>query len=186
MNIVILNGTPEHRYPEFESYVQKYQVMLHHLGYYIKIYHLHHISFPGGEQQEYLPLESSGFSLKYIMGSIKEANLVVFVSPLIEGHFSEPMQRIQQNISSYFAPEETSIQAMNPELSLPKFGVITMREKNTDDQNLLFNRLSQERTAANLHTLLSFFILTGIKHTEAVFETIRIIKTQQAVPEFIQ
>jgi hypothetical protein len=52
-------------------------------------------------------------------------------------------------------------------------GVILQPESDSTSQEVLLNRLTQERMAANLQTVLSFLITTNSSVTEAVCETFR-------------
>jgi hypothetical protein len=58
---------------------------------------------------------------------------------------------------------------------LPLMGMIMQKEVETTEQDLLRNRLSGERIAANIHTVLDFCITTDTGVSEAVCKTFQSI-----------
>jgi hypothetical protein len=58
---------------------------------------------------------------------------------------------------------------------MPLMGMIMQKEADTDKQDLLLNRLSGERIAANMHTVLDFCITTDTGVSDAVCKTFQSI-----------
>jgi hypothetical protein len=58
---------------------------------------------------------------------------------------------------------------------LPLMGMIMQKEADTSKQDLLINKLSGERIAANIHTVLDFSITTDTGTSEAVCKTFQSI-----------
>ena len=58
---------------------------------------------------------------------------------------------------------------------VPLMGMIMQKEADTSEQDLLINKLSGERIAANIHTVLDFCITTDTGVSDAVCKTFQSI-----------
>jgi len=181
MNIVILNGNPDPANAEFDRYIQRYQLKLHKTGHYVKSFQLREMRIAGfGELDEPYPPKQTGFPLddvRYILNTLKETDLLVWASPLKQGLISLLTKMVQSRINRYFQDNlsaHTDKWAASPFVyRIPMIGVILQPESDSTSQEVLLNRLTQERMAANLQTVLSFLITTNSSVTEAVCETFR-------------
>ncbi len=188
MNILILNGNSDLGNEKFDMYVRNYQIKLHHLGNYVKMYHLRNLNLIGGKS------DAGGFNqakftseddFRYVISSLKETDLLVFASPLIHGHISDLTTDFQERISAYYQshPEEDISERSNSGYiyRIPLFGAIVMKGPDSSPQEILLNKLTQERIAMNLNTILSFYTTTDVSLTEAVALTLRSLDYRKSI-----
>jgi hypothetical protein len=181
MNILVLNGNPDMENAAFDSYVHSYQLRLHKMGHYVKTYQLREMKIASIEGANEHPIQGEHFltadDLRYIINSLKETDLLVFASPLINGHISELAGLVQNKIIRYFQNTFTTQRNHWPDSvtlhRVPLIGIILQQESDLAQQEVLLNRLIQERVAANLHTILNFQVTTESTVAEAVGETLR-------------
>lgn len=181
MNIVVLNGNPEIENTAFDHYMEGYQLKLHKAGHYVKTFHLREmrISCPTGTGDA-LSCRQAGLAVddvRYIFNSLQETDLLVWASPLKQGLFPRLAKMVQGRVNTYIQhrlPSQASAWSGSEALNhIPLIGVILQTESDTTPQDVILNRLTQERMAANLNTVLSFFITTDSSLTDAACETFR-------------
>lgn len=181
MNILILNGTPDYSYPGFERYLGQYQLKLHHLGHYAKKFDLRDFEFSHPDTT----FISGDF--KYILNSIKDADLLVFTSPFIRGRISELTLTVQNGIAAYYQMQHKSnpVENYTRVKKIPLFGAIVMPENDSEEQDILLSKLTQQRIATDLKTQLSFFITSQDNFARAIYETLQLIKYRDAYADVI-
>jgi len=161
MNITILNGNPDQANTMFDRYIDLYRVQLFKIGHYIRYFTLR---------------EMAPEDMRYITNCLHETDLLVFASPLRQGCISSPIRLIQEQLED-IVPTEISMSERllpaKPGAGLPMFGVVLQKENETSEKDLLLNRLTQERIAANLHTLLGFFVTTETGVADGVCKTMK-------------
>lgn len=181
MNIVVLNGNPDIENTVFDHYLEGYQLKLHKAGHYIRTFRLREmrISCPA-ETDGALSYRQAGLAaddVRYIFNSLQETDLLVWASPLKQGLFPLLTKMVQGRVNSYFQhrlPSQVTAWSDSEALNhIPLIGVILQPESDTTNQDVILNRLTQERMAANLNTVLSFFITTESSLTDAACETFR-------------
>jgi FMN-dependent NADH-azoreductase len=174
MNILILNGNKDLQTTVLDGYLQRYQLKLHHLGHYVKTYTLNNLNFSASEA-DYNALNYTD-DFRYIVSSLKEADLVVMATPLSKGHMSPAMTNIQARIINHYqnaVPSEAVTGHNYAHVErMPVFGFIYMPESENSQHELLLSQLSQENIATNLRSLLSFFIGVHVPLTEAIGITV--------------
>lgn len=163
MNIVILNGSPDLFQKDFERQLEIYRVMLHHLGYYIRIFQLSQIM---NEEKRDLS------ALTYVSRAIDESDIVLFASPYINHKVTELIHKTHQALSVLQEDKERKILEMS---ARPVLAVITIGAD--CDQVVMPENL-------NFNTHAGHIMIQSRTHTEAVFETIKRFKTQTAVSEY--
>jgi multimeric flavodoxin WrbA len=187
MNILILNGNPDRDNVAFDVYIHGYQLMLHKMGHYVKFYQLRDLKIAGIEKSDEIPAAKAYCTddVTYINNSLRETDLVVMASPLIQGFPSVLMKIVQDRINRALQDELSAGKANRTSsssiLHIPLMGVILQKEPDTTQQEILLNRLMQERIAANLMTLLSLFLTTETSLTHAVCETFSSTRYQLSV-----
>jgi len=161
MNITILNGNHDQANKAFDRYIELYRVKLYKIGHYTRHFTLR---------------EMGTGDMRYITNGLHETDLLVFASPLQNGNISLPTRLLQAQLAQH-APSGIS---MNDRMlhskhgaGLPLFGVILQKEEDTAEKDLLLNKLSQERIAANLHTVLGFFTTTDTGVADGVSKTLK-------------
>jgi hypothetical protein len=65
--------------------------------------------------------------------------------------------------------------------NLPMLGVILQKQADMEEKDLLLSRLTHERIAANLHTVLSFYITTETGVTDAACKTFQSFDYRQYI-----
>jgi hypothetical protein len=166
MNIVILNGNPDAEKNRFDGFLRDYQLKLHKTGHYVRTFQLRDMRIAGPEDD-----------MRYIIASLKEADLLIWASPVKQGLLTMLTRTVQCRVNQYFQNNLT-IHAnpwMNTETvnKVPLIGVILQPEPDITEQEMLLIRLTQERMAANLQTVMSFLITTEMELIEAVCKTFR-------------
>jgi len=169
MNILILNGSLDLNYAAFDRYMHNYQLKLHHLGHYVKAFQLRTLDI--SHNNGYTGVTGD---INYIFNSLNDADLVVFACPLINGHISDLISKIQDSIVLHFQQMQKKSSNFNftEVFRMPLFGVVVMPESGSNEHELLLNKLTQERIATNIRTILSFFITTSLNQADAVCETL--------------
>lgn len=181
MNIVILNGNQEVENTEFDRYIQGYQLKLQKTGHYVKTFQLREMSIDRhNAPEDSFPHGRKVFhpdDVKYILNILKETDLLVWASPLKQGLISVLTKMVQNRVNQHLQdnyPLRKAKWADTGSLNrIPLTGVIVQPESDTAPQEILLNRLAQERMAANLNTVLSFFITTELPLTDAACTTFR-------------
>jgi hypothetical protein len=181
MNIVVLNGNPESENAAFDRYLEGYQLKLHKAGHYVKTFLLREMRIDfTTETGNSLLHGQEGFAkddVRYILNSLQETDLLVWASPLKQGLIAVPAKRVQESVNSYFQGRhsvQASAWAKSEALNhVPLIGMILQPDSETTSQDVILNRLMQERMAANLNTVLSFYITTELSLTDAACETFR-------------
>jgi len=174
MNILMLNGNPDFKHDDFEAYLDKYQNSLHHLGHYIKSFQLKNLDLIS--------------DIRYILNCLKDTDLLVFATPMINEHISTLTFNIQESIIRHF--QEASLVSDHftgtpPKKQIPLFGMIMQPESNYKDHSLLLNKLSQERMAANIGTVLSFFVTPDKSLVEAITQTLKCVTFHEVPADYI-
>jgi len=181
MNILILNGNPDWGNTAFDSYVNSYQLRLHKMGHYVKTFHLRDMKISDiGKHDEY-PVQEGCLlpedDFKYVFTSLIETDLLVLASPLNQGLPSILTKIIQDRIDRKLHDELISTKVNQAGIHsgqrIPMIGIIVQKETDTTQQELLLNKLTQERIAANLMTVINFFITTESSLADTVCETLR-------------
>jgi hypothetical protein len=181
MNILVLNGNPDPENATFDGYLLSYQLRLHKMGHYLKTYQLRDMIIAEIDKyNEHQYQEESFFpedDARYIFNSLNETDLLILASPLKQG-FTSVLTKIIQNRMSRRLQYEFITRKFNREGSsynrhIPLMGMILQKEPDTTRQEILLNRLTQERIAANLMTVLSIFITTEVSLADAVCETLK-------------
>jgi hypothetical protein len=172
MNILMLNGNPDFKHDDFEAYLDKYQNSLHHLGHYIKSFQLKNLDLLNDN--------------RYIMNCLKETNLLVFATPMINERISGLTFTIQESIIRHYKEiNAASDHDTAQENQIPLFGMIMKPEKDCKDHSLLLNKLSQERIAANIGTVLSFFVTADKNPLEALTRTLLCVNFHEIAADYI-
>jgi hypothetical protein len=158
MNILILNSTPDLFYTDFERHLEKYKRMLHHLGYYVRVFQLSQIIN-----------EHEAFG--YLARAIPEADAVLFASPHVNGNVSDLIQKMHRSLSDNTDGEGASANRKNLLVAM-----ITLGE---DCENVVI----PEEMLLKISSHQRHVVIRSRTHTDAVFETIRNIRAQKAVSE---
>ncbi len=164
MNIVILNGSPDLFQNDFERHLEKYRVMLHHLGYYIRIFRLSQIM--NEEERDHA-------ALTYVSRAIDESDIVLFASPYINHKVAELIHKTHQALSVLQAEKNRGILEINVRPILAMITIGADCDQIVMPENLNFNAHA------------GHIMIQSKTHTEAVFETIKSIRTQKAVSECV-
>ena len=122
---------------------------------------------------------------RYVINSMKDTDLLIFASPLTNGHISELTAGFQDRISAYYQsyPEEDISERLNSGFiyRIPLFGTLVMKDNNSNHQEFLLNKLTQERIATNLNTVLSFYLTTDKSPAEVIAVTLRSLDYRQSI-----
>jgi len=190
MNIVILNGNPDKENTWFDRYIQGYQLKLHKTGHYIKSFQLRDMSIEvfGKAIEPTSPFQADNYSddLRYIIDMLKETDLLVWASPLKQGLLPELIKIFQKRIYQHFKDHQEDASQWLRSHTLPKIpliGVILQPESELVEGEILLNRLTQERMAAELHTVLSFLITSDLNLTDAACLTFKSFNYRQYLEE---
>jgi multimeric flavodoxin WrbA len=178
MNITILNGNPDSRNQEFDRYLDLYKVKMHNTDHYVRAFMLRDMKIQDLRLMDSLKAtDNQNFTddVRYILNSLHETDLLIVASPLEQGFLSVLTKMILDRLTKVLQP---SLHTAAPWVSggsgitrLPLMGMIIQKEADTSEQDLLINKLSGERIAANIHTVLDFFINTDTGVTDAICKT---------------
>jgi hypothetical protein len=174
MNILLLNGNPDFKHNDFEAYLDKYQNSLHHLGHYIRSFQLKNLDLIS--------------DIRYILNCLKDTDLLVFATPMINERISALTSNIQESIIRHFQELPAAsdhLGSIAQEKQIPLFGMIVQAEWNYKDHSLLLNKLSQERIAANSGTVLSFFVTADKSPVEALTQTLKCVTFHEVPADYI-
>ncbi len=172
MNITILNGNPERRNQEFDRYLDLYRVKMHNTGHYVRSFMLRDMRIADLRSQNMLnPSDNQEVAddFRYILNSLDETDLLIIASPLEQGFLTVITKMMLDRLTKVWISGKSGISR------LPLMGMIMQKEADTDKQDLLLNRLSGERIAANMHTVLDFCITTDTGVSDAVCKTFQSI-----------
>jgi len=194
MNILVLSGNPEPSNTFFDGYLHSYQMGLHKMGQYVKTYHLRNLKIAGIEHAEQIITRKDSHipsdDVRYIKNMLDETDLLVFADPLKQGSLSILTKfvqyRIGLTIQNDLYRKKFNQSGVFQEQHIPLLGVIVQRSTDTTQQEFLLNKLAQERNAANLNTVLSFFVTTETGPAEAVSETFRSASYQLSIEDTYQ
>jgi hypothetical protein len=183
MNITILNGNPDAQNQEFDRYLDLYKVKMHNTGHYIRSFMLRDLKIVDLRISEYQSEKPDNQEFaddfRYVLNSIEDTDLLIIASPLDQGFLSVLTKMILDRLTRVFQPSQfqslTSVNGATGHDKLPLMGMIMQKEADTSEQDLLLNKLSGERIAANIHTVLDFCITTDTGVSEAVCKTFQSI-----------
>jgi len=174
MNVVVLNGNPDPENTRFDRYIRGYQLKMHKTGHYIKTFQLRDMKITGPDDDT-----------RYIIASLKEADLLIWACPLKNGCLPVLARMAQSHINRHF--QNLLIRDTNHWIKVqtipktPLIGIILEPEPDTTAQDLLLIRLTQERMAAELSTVMSFLVTADTELTEAVCETVKSFDYRQYI-----
>jgi multimeric flavodoxin WrbA len=172
MNITILNGNPERRNQEFDRYLDLYRVKMHNTGHYVRSFMLKDMKIADLRSRDTInPIDNQEVAddFRYILNSLEDTDLLIIASPLEQGFLTVITKMMLDRLTKVWITGKSGISRM------PLMGMIMQKEADTDKQDLLLNRLSGERIAANMHTVLDFCITTDTGVSDAVCKTFQSI-----------
>jgi hypothetical protein len=183
MNITILNGNPGSLNHRFDQYLDLYRVKMHNAGHYVRSFMLRDLRImdlrPAAPQVENVVSEAVVDDFRYVVNSLEETDLLVIASPLEQGYISVLTKMILDRLTRLLTPGELKQPAWAGDgltmRKAPLMGLILQREPDTNEQDLLLNKLSGERIAANIHSVLDFCITMESGVTDAVCKTFQSI-----------
>ncbi len=116
---------------------------------------------------------------RYILNSLEETDLLIIASPLEQGFLSVLTKMVLDRLTKVLQPSQYKpspwMTGKTGITRLPLMGMIMQKEADTSEQDLLLNKLSGERIAANIHTVLDFCITTETGVSDAVCKTFQSI-----------
>ena len=178
MNITILNGNPDSHNQEFDRYLDLYRVKMHNTEHYVRSFTLRDMRIQDLRLMDsFNPIDNqeSTDDVRYILNSLGETDLLIIASPLEQGFLSVLTKMILDRLTKVLQPsqykESPWVSGKTGISRLPLMGMIMQKEADTSEQDLLLNRLSGERIAANIHTVLDFCITTDTGVSDAVCKT---------------
>jgi hypothetical protein len=183
MNILILNGNPDAGNTPFDAFVNRYQVKLHVMGHYVKVFQLRDMSFSGqadplGKSAAETPI-SLADDTRYILNNLADTDLLVLASPLQQGRISSLSTLVQDRIARHYQNIRTKNQLPWDEQDasplLPMMGFILQTASSPNNQEFLLNKLKLERLVSGMNTITGFTLTleSGVNH--AVSQTLRSI-----------
>ena len=182
MNITILNGNPDSHNQEFDRYLDLYRVKMHNTEHYVRTFMLRDMKIQDLRLMD--SINSTGNQdftddVRYILNSLHETDLLIIASPLEQGFLSVLTKMILDRLTKVLLPSQYGaapwVSGENGIAKLPLMGMIMQKEADTSEQDLLLNKLSGERIAANIHTVLDFCITTDTGVSDAVCKTFQSI-----------
>jgi len=187
MNIVILNGNPYCTNNTFDRYIDSYRIKLHKTGHYVRSFLLREMQINdfnyGNVRQSRGTPDDFRDDFRYISNTLHETDLIVIASPIEHGYVSVLTKMVRDRLAQVLLTYEKAA-TLSPASyyrmhKLPLMGLILQKERHTSEHELLLNRLSWERLAANLHTLLSFCVTTDRDVAETLQSTFQCMDLQQ-------
>lgn len=182
MNITILNGNPDMHNQEFNRYLDLYKVKMHNTGHYVRSFMLRDMKILDLRSEDSINIfDNKEFTddFRYILNSLDETDLMIIASPLEQGFLTGFTKMILDRLTKVLQPSQYSPSPWLTERTgiarLPLMGMILQKEADTSEQDLLLNKLSGERIAANIHTVLDFCITTDTGVSDAVCKTFQSI-----------
>jgi hypothetical protein len=183
MNITILNGNPDIQNQEFDRYLDLYKVKMHNTGNYVRSFMLRDMKISDlrimNDQLDNYENHHFADEFRYILNSLEETDLLIVASPLENGFLTVLTKMVLDRLTKVLQPTQMQNLALTGgktgKNKLPLMGLIMQKEPDTSNQDILVNRLSGERTAANIHTVLDFSITTDTGVCEAVCKTFQSI-----------
>jgi len=149
---------------------------MHNTGHYVRTFllrdmQIHDLRMGPSVESENAPMDD----FRYITNSFCDTDLLIMASPLNHGFISILSKIVLNRISRIYeipSHKHFSIAAMQSKVGkAPLMGLIMQKEEGTGAQDILLNKLTVERTAANIHTVLDFCIITENGVTDAVCKT---------------
>jgi hypothetical protein len=182
MNITILNGNPDRHNQEFDRYLDLYRVKMHNTEHYVRSFMLREMKIADLRSADIMnTIDNKEITddFRYVLNSLDETDLLIIASPLDHGFLTLLTKMILDRLSKVLQPSQYKPSASFDEKSgiarLPLMGMIMQKEADTSEQDLLLNKLSGERIAANIHTVLDFCITTDTGVSDAVCKTFQSI-----------
>jgi multimeric flavodoxin WrbA len=182
MNITILNGNPYSHNQEFDRYLDLYKVKMHNTEHYVRSFMLRDMKIQDLRSMDSIntmDIQEFTDDFRYVLNSLDETDLLIIASPLEQGFLSVLTKMILDRLTRVLQPSQNK---PSPWMSgktgitrLPLMGMIMQKEADTSEQDLLLNKLSGERIAANIHTVLDFCITTDTGVSDAVCKTFQSI-----------
>jgi multimeric flavodoxin WrbA len=116
---------------------------------------------------------------RYIVNCLDETDLLIIASPLEQGFLTVLSKMILDRLTKVLQPSLYKpvpwLEQKTGIAKLPLMGMILQKETDTSEQDLLLNKLTGERIAANIHTVLDFCITTDTGVSDAVCKTFQSI-----------
>ncbi len=183
MNITILNGNTDVQNQEFDRYLDLYKVKMHNTGHYIRTFNLRDMNISDLRiydlPEEFAAKKDFTDDFRYIYNSMEDTDLLIIASPLEQGFLTVLTKMILERLTKVLQPAQNNtlawVNGKSGHERLPLMGMILQKEADTSEQDLLINKLSGERIAANIHTVLDFSITTDTGVCEAVCKTFQSI-----------
>jgi hypothetical protein len=182
MNITILNGNSDRHNQEFDRYLDLYKVKMHNTEHYVRSFMLRDMKiadFRSADSINTFDNKEITDDFRYILNSLEDTDLLIIASPLEQGFLSVLTKMILDRLTRVLQPLQYKLSPwMDGKTGitrLPLMGMIMQKEADTNDQDLLLNKLSGERIAANIHTVLDFCITTDTGVSDAVCKTFQSI-----------
>jgi multimeric flavodoxin WrbA len=182
MNITILNGNHDRHNQEFDRYLDLYKVKMHNTEHYVRSFLLRDMKIMdlrSADSIDSMDNKEIADDFRYIHNTLDETDLLIIASPLEQGFLTVLSKMILDRLTKVLQPSQY-IPSPSPAgktgiARLPLMGMIMQKEADTSEQDLLLNKLSGERIAANIHTVLDFCITTDTGVSDAVCKTFQSI-----------
>ena len=182
MNITILNGNHDRHNQEFDRYLDLYRIKMHNTEHYVRSFMLRDMKISdlrSADSFNSMDNEEITDDFRYIQNTLDETDLLIIASPLEQGFLTVLTKMILDRLTSVLQPSQykpsPSAAGRTGIARLPLMGMIMQKEADTSEQDLLLNKLSGERIAANIHTVLDFCITTDTGVSDAVCKTFQSI-----------
>jgi multimeric flavodoxin WrbA len=182
MNITILNGNHDRHNQEFDRYLDLYKVKMHNTEHYVRSFLLRDMKILDLRSQDSInSMDNKEIAddFRYIQNTLDETDLLIIASPLEQGFLTVLTKMTLDRLTKVLQPSQfkpaPSLAGKTGIARLPLMGMIMQKEADTSEQDLLLNKLSGERIAANIHTVLDFCITTDTGVSDAVCKTFQSI-----------
>jgi hypothetical protein len=182
MNITILNGNPDGQNQEFDRYLDLYKVKMHNTEHYLRLFMLRDMKISDLRSMDSInSIDNNEITddFRYILNSLDETDLLIIASPLEQGFLTVLTKMVLDRLTKVLQPSQSRpspwLTGKSGIARLPLMGMIMQKEPDTSEQDLLLNKLSGERIAANIHTVLDFCITTDTGVSDAVCKTFQSI-----------
>jgi multimeric flavodoxin WrbA len=182
MNITILNGNSDMHNQEFDRYLDLYKVKMHNTGHYVRSFMLRDMKILDLRLEDSINIidnKEITDDFRYILNSLDETDLLIIASPLEQGFLTVLTKTILDRLTKVLQPSQNKpspwLAGKTGMAGIPLMGMVMQKEEDTNEQDLLLNKLSGERIAANIHTVLDFCITTDTGVSDAVCKTFQSI-----------